>query len=452
MRGTVGIGGMLNGLFMSTWMQLTHITATQNLPISLLKPQHMNHIIDVTQEHVDQIDNYYLPLINNALDGAPTYNYDGEFWQLRSPITNMDRITAPTFILGALHDLFQRDEPQLFEILRNNNVDSRLVIYDGSHFVNFVATHLGNQAVPPVDLLMLQWFDKYLKDEDTGIDAMPNVVQFVKNYPTESTPEAFRNDHFSSTTEWPHPLAQAERWYLQDNNQLSRAAPSTEAEAVMTQPEHPSGRAYNANGLLGFELHINDGTQCSRSFDQWTLGLNLPTPCFSNSDLVEQQRVVFESEPMAEDYYINGPIQADIWIDSTVTEAVVAVQVEEVSRRQSLPLTNGQLLASGRANDESRSRFMNGEMIQPYHYFTAETSQPLEPGEVVKLQIEIFPTSAIIRRGNKLRISISPSNQAQAMLNYPRQAQAEGGITTIHISPEYPSSIVLPIVPTSALN
>jgi len=452
MRGTVGIGGMLNGLFMSTWMQLTHITATQNLPISLLKPQHMNHIINVTQEHVDQIDSYYLPLINSALDGAPTYNYDGEFWQLRSPITNMDRIIAPTFILGALHDLFQRDEPQLFEILRNNNVDSRLVIYDGSHFVNFVATHLGNQAVPPVDLLMLQWFDKHLKEQDTGIEAMPNVVQFVKNYPTESTPEEFRNDHFSSTTEWPHPLAQAERWYLQDNHQLSRTAPSAEAEAIMTQPEHPSGRAYNANGLLGFELHINDGTQCSRSFDQWTLGLNLPTPCFSNSDLVDQQRLIFESEPMTEDYYINGPIQADIWIDSTVTEAVVSVQVEEVSQRQSLPLTNGQLLASGRANDVTRSRFMDGEMIQPYHYFTEEASQPLVPGEIVKLQIEIFPTSAIIRRGNKLRISISPSNQAQAMLNYPRQAQAEGGITTIHISPEYPSSVVLPIVPTSALN
>ncbi|MGB3623047.1 MAG: CocE/NonD family hydrolase C-terminal non-catalytic domain-containing protein, partial [Ketobacter sp.] len=146
------------------------------------------------------------------------------------------------------------------------------------------------------------------------------------------------------------------------------------------------------------------------------------------------------------------PIQADVWIDSTVTEAVVAVQIEEVSKKQSLPITTGQLLASGRAVNIERSRFMNDQMIQPYHYFTEEKSQPLVPGEVVKMQIEIFPTSTIIRKGNKLRVAISPSNQAQAMLNYPRQAMAEGGVTTLHISPEYPSSVVLPIVPTAVLD
>lgn len=68
------------------------------------------------------------------------------------------------------------------------------------------------------------------------------------------------------------------------------------------------------------------------------------------------------------------------------------------------------------------------------------------------MQVEIFPSSAIIRKGNKLRVTISPSNQAQGMLNYPRQAMAEGGMTSIHNSPEYPSSVVLPIVPLAALN
>ncbi|MEE2733266.1 MAG: CocE/NonD family hydrolase [Pseudomonadota bacterium] len=453
MRGTVGIGGMLNGLFMAKWLQLTHFTATQNVPTALLNPKHMNHILEATDDHVLQMQTYFLPMINSALDGEPTYNYETDYWTLRSPMTHFDKIKAPTFMLGALHDLFQRDEPLMYEILKNNNVDSRLVIYDGSHFINFVATHIGNETVPPVDLLLLQWFDKYLKGLDTNIEAMPKVVQHVKNYPTASTPEAFRNDHYATATDWPHPLLEPERWYLREDEGLT-LTPPTAAETVpqMTQPEHPSGRAYDANGLLGVELHINDGTECSRSFDQWTLGLNLPKSCFSNSDLVPQQRVIFESAPMAEDYYINGPIQADIWIESTVTEAVVSVQVEEVSARQSLPITNGQLAASGRLVDESRSRFIKGVMIQPYHYFKEETSEPLIPGEVVKMQIEVFPTSAIIRKGNKLRISISPSNQAMAMLNYPRQAMAEGGVTTIHISPEYPSSVVMPMVPTSALD
>lgn len=453
MRGIVGTGGLLNGLFMSTWMRITQTLSTQNVMTSVLNPRFMTQLVQTTQEHVDQIDRYYLPLINDALDGAPQYSYDSEFWRTRSPLENIDKIKAPTFIFGALHDLFQRDEPLLFEGLQRNGVESRLVIYNGVHFENFVTSHVGNGQVAPIDYLLLQWFDKYLMGMSTGTENIPAVVQHVKNYPTESTPPGFRNDSYATTTTWPHPLAAPERWYLRGDGSLTHSEPESEETGhTMTNPEHPVGEAYRSDGFLSFDIHINDGTECSRSYQQWTLGLELPNACFSNSEKTSQQRVIFETAPMPEDYYINGPIQADIWIDSTVTEAVVAVQVEEVVENRSLPITNGQLLASVRAVDVERSRFLQGEMIQPFHYFTEETSAPLVPGEVVKLPIEIFPTSTIIRKGNKLRIAISPSNQAQGMLNYPRQALAEGGITTIHNSPEYPSSVVFPVVPLSALN
>ncbi|MCG8315547.1 MAG: CocE/NonD family hydrolase [Pseudomonadales bacterium] len=453
MRGTVGIGGMLNGVFMSNWMSLTHNLSTQNLQTVFANPQHAATLNAATREHIEQIERFHLPMINDALDNDPTYNYDGEFWRTRSPLENIDKIKAPTFLMGALHDIFQRDEPLLYEALKSNGVETRLVVYDGTHLINFIKTHVGNAQVPPVDYLVLQWFDKYLLDMDTRTEEIPDVIQHVKNYPTEDTPAAFRNDSYATTSNWPHPMAYAERWYLHGDGSLTLYPPENkETSPTMENPEHPVGRGFKKGAFLNFELHINDGTECSRSFEQWTLGLQLPQTCHWDSSDTHQQRLVFETEEMLEDYYINGPIQADIWIDSTVTEAVVAVQVEEVSGRRSQPITNGQLLASSRAVNESRSRFMDGEMIQPYHYFTQEWNQPLVPGEVVKMQIEIFPTSALIRKGHKLRISISPSNQAQALLNYPRQAMAEGGITTIHISPDFPSSVVLPVVPTSALN
>jgi len=180
----------------------------------------------------------------------------------------------------------------------------------------------------------------------------------------------------------------------------------------------------------------------------------MPPPCYYDSSEVEVDALNYESAPMNEDYYINGPIQADIWIDSTVTEAVVSVRVDEVSPDGSvvLPLTNGLLAATSRSVDEARSRYLDGDMIQPFHYLTEEQVAEVVPGEVFKMQIEIFPTSAIIRQGHRLRISLSPSNQAQGIMNIPQQENSEGGITTIHSSPEYPSSVVLPIVPLSALN
>ena len=453
MRGTVGIGGMLNGVFMSTWMTITHFTATQNIPAMLANPDHRDLLMAATQEHIDHVDIHHIPMIENALDGSPKYAFDGEYWRTRSPLEKMDNVKAPTFIFGAINDLFQRGAPMIYEQLRENDVDSRLMIYSGSHFPNFIKSHLASETIPAIDFLLLQWFDKHLKGIDTETENLAAVTQYIRNYPTESTPTEFQNDSYASAANWPHPLIYPERWYLHGDGSLTRTAPTeVEHNFTMDNPANAVGGARNANGLLAFDLTINDGTKCSSSYEQWTLGLVVPEPCYYDTNLTEQIRVIFESAVMEEDYYINGPIQADIWIDSTATEAVVAVQVEEVSAGKSLPLTNGLLLASKRAVDIERSRIINGEMIQPFHYFTEDRSQPLVPGDVVKMQIEIFPTSAIIRKGSKLRVAISPSNQAQGILTYPSQAAAEGGITTIHNSPEYPSSLILPMVPTSALD
>lgn len=460
MRGTVGTGGLLNGVFMSQWMTLTQKLTTQNVLTALLNPRYMSQITQASQEHVDQIDRYYLPLIDDALNGAPYITYDSDFWRVRSPLENIDKVKAPTFIFGALHDIFQRDEPILYERLKKNDVDARLVIYNGNHVTNFTQAYIGNEQVPTIEYLLLQWFDKHLKGLDTGTEQIPAVVQHVKNYPTPSTPPEYRNDSYAVTTDWPHPQAAPERWFLRGDQQLTRTPPADEEDLhAMANPQHPeivSGKS-DDGGFLVFNITLNDGTECSQSYDQWTLGMSSitrPQSCFRNSAVLEASALNYETEPMAEDYYINGPIQADLWVESTAPDAVVSVRISEVSRdgRQVTPLSNGQLLASMRAVDVERSRFLQGEMIQPYHFFTEATSAPLVPGEVVKMQIEIFATSAIIRKGNRLRVSISPSNQAQGMLNYPRQSQVEGGITTIHNSPQYPSSVVLPIVPTSALN
>ena len=66
--------------------------------------------------------------------------------------------------------------------------------------------------------------------------------------------------------------------------------------------------------------------------------------------------------------------------------------------------------------------------------------------------VEIFPNAALIRAGHKLRVVISASNQVQGVWPLPNQANANGNTTVILNSAEHPSSIVLPVVPSSSLN
>ena len=66
--------------------------------------------------------------------------------------------------------------------------------------------------------------------------------------------------------------------------------------------------------------------------------------------------------------------------------------------------------------------------------------------------VEVFPAAALIRKGHKLRIAISASNQAMGVWSTPQQSQANGNVSTIYNDPTCPSSVVLPLVPASALN
>ncbi|MBV1920097.1 MAG: CocE/NonD family hydrolase, partial [Pseudomonadales bacterium] len=453
-RGIVGTGGLINGVFMKTWMTLTQMLGTQNLLAKILHPQHGAQIDQSTMEHIDHIDSYYLPLVDDALNGSPYIRYDGNFWRTRSPIENINKITAPTFITGALHDIFQRDAPLLYEALQQN-VDSRLAIYNSDHLMNILQASNGNDTLAPLMSLVLQWFDKHVKGIDSHTEDIPLVTQFVKNYKPKDS------DSFSTTTAWPHPLAAPERWYLHGDMSLSQQSPiDAEETHVMQTPSFTEIEIGKSKGgqFLMFSVIPVDGTKCSISYRQWTLGgaglALFPDEClFDNKDL-ELNALNYETELMPEDYYINGPIQADIWIESSVNEAVLSVRIDEVSPDGDtvIPLTNGLLAATSRAVDIDRSRYLDNQMIQPYHYLTEDRMSVISPGEIIKMQIEIFSTSAIIRKGHRLRVSISPSNQAQGVMNYIQQDNALNGVTTIHNSPEYPSSIVLPIVPTSELN
>ena len=457
-RDTIGTGGMLNSLFLSSWLPLTQNLSVKNAAQIKAHPRYAEQIAAATQEHIDATYHYYLPLINDALNGTPGIATDGEYWETRSVIEDADRIRVPTFIVGATVDIFQRGEPLLYEQLKRN-VTTKLLILPGSHLASITTTVFNSadtrQGIPSSRALLLQWFDRYLKGMDTGAEKIPNVTQFIDGYGDK------RELHYASTTDWPHPLARPQRLYLHGDKRLLSAELPGDGEATHTVAEPPAPEVIvttSADGTLLQGTHIsNDGSDCSISYVQWTLGLGAieREPCFTDSNTVEEAQgaINYETAPMRADYYLNGPMQANVWISSTVTEAAVSVRVDDVAPDGTArPISNGLLSAAYRAVDRERSRYIDGEMIQPWHPFTVESRLPVVPGEAMELPVEIFPAAALVRAGHRLRISISASNQAQGIWPYPSQALANGGVTTIYADAAHPSNVVLPAVPSKVLH
>jgi putative CocE/NonD family hydrolase len=456
-RGTVGVGGLLNAEFISLWLPLTQSLSVQNDIAKSLHPTFATQIEAANQEHIAAIDSWYLPTVNNSLAGQTGFaSDDGDFWSTRSPLEKAANIKVPTFIVGGDNDIFQRDEPLLYEQLKNK-VTTKLLIVPGAHLQAVLAAQKDTNnatanGAPETKYLMLQWFDQYLRGMNTGASALPNVTQYVNGY-------GVMGNRFSSTTDWPHPKASPQRYYLHGNMSLSTSAPwLPEASHTIAEPKGAE-ITYNVSDTgktVQAKVTLNDGSDCSSSYVQWSLGIGglLPKACYTNSNTVEkdQKALTYQTAPLAADMYINGPMQADIWMSATNTEAAIAVRIDDVDVwGNATPISTGLLSASHRAVDASRSRYINGVMVQPWHPFTVAAKQAVVPGQPILVPVEVFPAAALIRKGHKLRIAISASNQAQGIWPAPQQLKANGNVSTIYNDPSHPSSLVVPLVPTSAL-
>jgi hypothetical protein len=282
---------------------------------------------------------------------------------------------------------------------------------------------LPRDGVPDIDHLALAWFDQYLKGMDAGAQEMPPVTQYY-----------WGEERYVTATGWPHPQAHAERWHLRGDGGLSLEAPAADEAStdVLQQP---------VNGI------------CSTSTSQWTAGLlgllPLPISCLHDNTLNEALfEATFTTPPMAQDYAFNGPIEADLWISTTAADAGVLVRLTEVTPDGvSHERTNGILTASLRQVDEAKSRFLDGQRIQPWHPFTAESRQPIAAGEIVPVAVEVFPTSIVIKQGSRLRITVGASDFPHGLPPLTDLVDQSVGVLTIHSDAEHPSSIVLPAVP-----
>lgn len=426
-RDTAVTGGQISPIFLPIWLGL--VTGLSIPDLGALQADPLSGLQVIVQHLLGAVTGFQVPTILKGLLGDSGTAYDdGTFWSIRSPIERADKINVPTFLVGGLYDLFQRSEPLWFERLKNN-VTTKLLIGPWQHIesAGLPSDGLPADGVPPLNHIELMWFDQYVKGMNVGADKLPNVTQYVLGY-----------GHYVTNTDWPNQAMTAQRLYLHGDKSLSATAP-TDSEASSTIAQLP---------LFGL---------CSESLNQWTMGFSdlfpFPFPCFDNDKFNQIPSAVFSTPAMTDNYYINGPIEADIWVSTTSADAGLSVRVSDYdpSTQKATPLSNGLLTASLRAVDDTRSRHIGGVSIQPWHPFTTASVQPVTSGKPMLLPVEIFPTSAMIAKGHQLQISIAASNLAQGLQPVPTLLQSAVGAITVYNTTQYPSSVVLPVVPASQL-
>ena len=426
-RDIVFSGGQVNAGFIPLWMAL--VTGLGVIPTSAgFDNGDPAYSLTTLLQHLEgALVDFQLPVIAGALVGDEN-RFDTAFWRIRSPLEQVDKIRAPTFVVGGLKDIFQRGEPLIYEGLKDHTT-AKLLIGPWQHLDGSSGAGLPADGVPDLNSLRLAWFDHYLKDIDTGAPAYPPVTQYYTGA-----------ERYVTAGDWPHPDAQAETFYLHGQSglpllgRISDTAPANSSQTRLLQTP--------LNGL------------CSASASQWTagiLGMILP-PCASQDNVVNLLEAVYTSEPLEEAMAINGPITGQIWASTTALDTNVTVRVSVVDNNGiARPLTHGIQLASMSAFDASQSRFMNGKLIQPWHPFSADSRRPITPLKPFRADVEVFPTSAVIKAGERLRISVGASDLPHGLSPIRDLLTSLLGALTIYSSPAMPSRVNIPLVPISAL-
>lgn len=239
-------------------------------------------------------------------------------------------------------------------------------------------------------------------------------------------------------------------------------------------------------------LHVRtviDGEYVERHEHEWPLARTAWTPVYldaADRTLRWQPRdhglrqtyemlgdgVRFVLPPLEGDTEITGPMSARLFLSSSTSDADVFLTVrvfaphgEEVLFQGAIdpktPVAQGWLRASHRELEPARST-----PSRPYN--PHDLKEPLTPGDVYELDVELLPSSLIVPAGYRLALEVKGRDfdhgQKGAELGHfrnelrgcgpfihvdPRDRPEEiyGGHATVHTGPQHPSSLLLPIIP-----
>ena len=343
---------------------------------------------------------------NRADFGADIFAHplDDAYHRARSPI--WEKVTAPLLSAASWGGQGLHPRGNYEGFMRAASKQKWLEVHGLEHWTHFYTDY----GVT----LQKRFFGHFLKGEDTGWSKQP-AVQLLVRHPGEKFVERHE-------AEWPLARTQWTRLHLDPASRaLTREAP-------------------RSTGTLTY-AGFGDG-------------------------------VTFLTPPLAEETEICGPSAAKLFVSSSTSDADIflVLRVFDPDGREVVfsgtvdphtPVGQGWLRASHRKLDQRLSR-----PYRPYH--SHDERQPLTPGEIVALDVEIWPTGIVIPPGYRIGLTVrgkdyewdGPGVRLSNFKNElkgcgpflhndsrDRPPDLFGGDITIHCGPGQESYLLLPVIP-----
>ena len=266
----------------------------------------------------------------------------------RDKLNVLDTIDIPMLHVGGWFDFFSRGTLEAFVNLQDKG-NQKFFMAPGTH---------GGLGALPYDPYY-DWFDYWLKGEDTGIMDEPSFSYYC-----------FGADEWRWADQWPLEDIKYTKYYLHDDGVLntrrrSRGAPF---ESYVYNPSDP------VLTWGGRNLGLPAG-----SLDQRPVEASRSDILFYTTDILE------------EDMEISGPVKAKLGVSSNCTDTDFTAKLIDIYPDGSAMLVLDNIL---------RARYRES-MSDPVL---------MKPGKIYDLTINLGDISYIFKEGHRIQIDISSSN------------------------------------------
>lgn len=376
----------------------------------------------------------------------------GDYWQrlgLSALGYYADMPDIPVMILNSWYDPYVGTSLTNFEALsQNRNSPVFLTMGPWTHGQRSVSyagdVDFGKSAVFEhhfgMDYLEYRrdWFDFTLKGmSSSSFDAEQPVTLFVMGGGTGHPNGSNRLAHggaWQVFDQWPVGGAVATSFYLDVEGKLTRQPPKLQESfrAYVYDPKQPTPTIGGA--ITSGEPIMVGGAFDQRESDKIHGCTSLGRAMKDRPDVLS-----FETRPLETDTRVVGPIVARLWVASDQLDTDFVVKLIDV-HPESCDFPEG--FAMNLTDGILRARY-RGSWVTP---------TLMEPGEIYEIEVELFATANMFRKGHRIRVDISSCSFPQFDPN-PNTGEPEGAWTTtavatnkIYMDVNRPSHIVLPIM------
>jgi predicted acyl esterase len=303
--------------------------------------------------------------------------------------------------------------------VRAKSKHKKLRIHAGTHYHPFYAEEARQDQ--------LRFLDHWLKDVDTGLMEEPRVKLLIRTGGGKGYRWRYEN-------EWPLKRTQWTKYYLAPTKHSPRAGDTVEGTLTTTAPRTRKPLAYSASGMTKAGV-------ASASWTSTALAGSLP-----------RLGISFETAPLSADMEVTGPIALRLWVSSSTDDMDIFATLRNIDaegkdvweigqQQQPVPVAKGWLRASHRKLDRKLSL-----PYRPYH--AHDERQWLKRGEIVEVEVEIWPTCMVFRKGHRIRLDIQPKDGVGSAPYTHYSADYNIGENTLYTGGDMASCLLLPVIPS----